>query len=172
MQKGLLYAKSPKIRWQMTSVFQGGTEVVSLKTWWGLYLQMNDQCTCQWLELAKIITSGPKTDQKWNPFKSPSLLQKSSFGSQWQLQVCPSYMCCTQTKLWEQSITKRAFSLYFYLMILRWPVILEKLLKEDFMKTCWIWHCCRTQHQLTRPQKLKIGSETIFLNSKSKTNDP
>jgi len=40
------------------------------------------------------------------------------------------------------------------------------------MKSCWIWHCCRTEHQLTRTQKLKVGSETIFLNSKSKTNDP
>ncbi len=27
-----------------------------------------------------------------------------------------------------------------------------------FMKTCCIWHCCRTEHQLTRPQTLKIWS--------------
>jgi hypothetical protein len=40
------------------------------------------------------------------------------------------------------------------------------------MKTCWIWHCCRMEHHLTRSKKLKIGSETFFLNSKSKTNDP
>ncbi len=37
-------------------------------------------------------------------------------------------------KLWEQSISKRAFSLYFYLMIWIRPVILEKLQKEDLWK--------------------------------------
>ncbi len=74
------------------------------------------------------------TGQKWNPFKSPSLLQKSWLVAQWQLQVCPSYVCYLQTKLWEQSITKRAFSLYFYLMIWIRPVILEKLQKEDLWK--------------------------------------
>jgi hypothetical protein len=47
-----------------------------------------------------------------------------------------------------------------------------KVTERRFMKTCWIWHCCRTEHQLTRPQKLKIWSETILLCSKSKTTDP
>ena len=47
-----------------------------------------------------------------------------------------------------------------------------KVTERRFMKTCWIWHCCRMEHQLTRPQKLKIWSETIFLSSISKTNDP
>jgi hypothetical protein len=47
-----------------------------------------------------------------------------------------------------------------------------KVTERRFMKTCWIWHCCWTEHQFTRPQKLKIWSETIVLSSKSKTNDP
>ncbi len=81
-----------------------------------------------------MTASGPKRGQKWNSFKSSSLLQKSWFGAQWQLQMCPSYMCCLQTKLWEQSISKRAFSLYFYLVIWIRPVILEKLQKEDLWK--------------------------------------
>ncbi len=118
----------------MTLVFQGETEVDSLKTWEWLYLHMNVQCTCQCLELTKMTASGPKKGQKWIPFKSPSLLQKSWFGAQWQLQVCPSYMCCLQTKLNEQSITKRKFCPYFYLMIRIRPVILEKLQKEDLWK--------------------------------------
>jgi hypothetical protein len=92
---------------------------------------MKVQCTCQCLELAKMTAFGPKKGHKWNPFKSPTLLQKSWFGAQWQLQVCPSYMCCLQTKLNEQSITKRKFCPYFYLMIRIRPVILEKLQKED-----------------------------------------
>ncbi len=82
----------------------------------------------------KNDASGPNRGQKWNPFKISSLLQKSWFGAQWQLQMCPSYMYCLQTKLWEQSISKRAFSLYFYLMIWIRPVILEKLQKEDLWK--------------------------------------
>ena len=118
----------------MTLVFQGVTEVDSLKTWEWLYSQMNVQCTCQCLELTKMTASGPKKGQKWIPFKSPTLLQKSWFGAQWQLQVCPSYMCCLQTKLREQSITKRTFCLYFYLVIWIRPVILEKLQKEDLWK--------------------------------------
>ncbi len=81
-----------------------------------------------------MTASGPNTGQKWNPFKSPCLLKKSWFGAQWQLQVCPSYMCHLQTKLWKQSITKRTFSLYFYLMIWIRPVILEYLQKEDLWK--------------------------------------
>ncbi len=156
----------------MTSVFQGVTEVDSLKTWDVLYLQMNVQCTCQCLELAKMTASGPKTSQKWNPFKSPSLLLKSWLGAQWQLWLCPSYMCCLQTKLWEQSITKRAFSHFFYLMIWIRTVITRKVAERRFIKTCWIWHCCRTEHQLTRPQKLKISSETIFLNSNQRLMTP
>ncbi len=68
-------------------------------------------------KFAKMTMSGPNTGQNWNLFKSPNLLQKSWFGVQWHLQVCPSYMCCHKTKLWEQSITKRAFHLYLYLMI-------------------------------------------------------
>ncbi len=84
-------------------------------------------------ETRKNDRFGPKKGQKWNLFKSPTLLQKSWFGAQWQLQVCPSCMCCLQTKLREQSITKRTFCLNFYLMILR-PVILEKLQKEDLGK--------------------------------------
>jgi hypothetical protein len=36
-----------------------------------------------------------------------------------------------QSKLKEQSITKRIFCLYFFLMIRIRPVILEKLQKED-----------------------------------------
>ncbi len=118
-----------------------------------------------------MTASGPKAGQKWNPFKSLSLLQNSSFGSQWQLQVCPIYMCCLQPKLRAKYNQESILSL-FLLMIWIWPVILEKLQKEDFMKTCWIWLCCRMEHQLIRPQKLKIGCETIFLNSKSKTNAP
>ncbi len=70
---------------------------------------------------------------KVEPIQSQSLLQKSWFGVQWQLQVCPSCICYLQTKLWEQSITKRAFSLYFCLIWVR-PVILEKLQKEDLWK--------------------------------------
>jgi hypothetical protein len=81
-----------------------------------------------------MTASGPKKGQKWNLFKIPSLLLKSWFGTQWQLQVCPSYMCCLQTKLREQSITKRTFYFDFYLMIWIRPVILEKLQKEDFWK--------------------------------------
>ncbi len=81
-----------------------------------------------------MMTSGLNWGQKWNPFKSPSLLQKSWFRAQWQLQMCPTYMCCLQTKLWEQSKSKRAFSLYFYLMIWIRRVILEKLQKEDLGK--------------------------------------
>ncbi len=81
-----------------------------------------------------MMASGLNRGQKWNPFKSPSLLRKSWFRAQLQLQMCPSYMCCLQTKLWEQSRSKRALSLYFYLMIwIRW-VILEKLQKEDLGK--------------------------------------
>jgi len=118
----------------MTFVFQGVTEVDSWKTWEWLYLQMKVQCTCQCLELAKMTAFGPKKGHKWNPFKSPTLLQKSWFGAQWQLQVCPSYMCCLQTKLREQCITKRTFCLYFYLMVRIRPVILEKLQKEDLWK--------------------------------------
>ncbi len=37
-----------------------------------------------------------------------------------------------------------------------------KLTERTFLKTCWIWHCCRTEHQLTRPQKYKIWYEIIF----------
>ena len=86
------------------------------------------------LELAKMTAFGPKKGHTWNPFKSPTLLQKSWFGAQWQLQVCPSYMCCLQTKLREQCITKRTFCLYFYLMVRIRPVILEKLQKADLWK--------------------------------------
>ncbi len=118
----------------MTSVFQGVTGVDSLKTWEWLYLQMKDQGTYQCLELTKMTASGPKKGQKWNPFKIPSLLQNSWFRAQWQLQVCPSYMCCLQTKLREQSINKRTFCLYIFLMIWIRPVILEKLHKEDLWK--------------------------------------
>ncbi len=100
-----------------------------------IYRRMSTvQCTCKCLELAKITEFWPKTGQKWNPFKIPSLLQKSWFVAQRQLQVCPSYMCCLQTKLWEQSITKQAFSFYFYLMMWIRPVIMEKLQKEDLWK--------------------------------------
>ncbi len=120
----------------MTLVFQGVTEVDSLKIWVVSYLQMSVyiECPCQCLEIAKMTVSGPNTGQKCNPFKSPSLLQKSWLVAQWQLQVCPSYIFYLQTKLWEQSITKRAFSLYFYLMIWIRLVILEKLQKEDLWK--------------------------------------
>ncbi len=50
--RGQFYAKSPKIRLQMTSVFQGVTD--SLKTWGGFYLQLNVHCAHQCLELTKI----------------------------------------------------------------------------------------------------------------------
>ncbi len=155
----------------MTSVFQGVTEVDSLKTWEWLYLQMKVQCTCQCLELAKMTTSGPKKVQKWNPFKSPSLLQNSWFGAQWQLQVCPSFMCCFQTKLREQSITKRTFCLYFYLMIWIRPDILEKLQKEDLWKHVGFDIVAGQSTSSQDHRNFKIGSETVFLNSKSKTDD-
>ncbi len=99
-----------------------------------IYSQINVQCASQCLELAKMTWSGPKTHKKRNPFKSPNLLQKLWFGVQWQLQVCPSYMHCLQTKLWQQSITKRAFSLYFYMVIWIIPVILESYRKKILWK--------------------------------------
>ncbi len=81
-----------------------------------------------------MTASEPNRGQKWTPFKSPSLLQKSWFRAQRQLQMCPIYMWCLQTKLWEQVISKRASSLYSFLMIWIRPVILEKLQKEDLWK--------------------------------------
>ncbi len=114
--KRTVLCKISKIRRQMTSVCQGETELNSEQTWGRLYLKVNVQCTCQCLKLTKMTVSGPKTGQKWNQLRSPSFLQKSWFGVQWQLQVCPSYMCCLQNKLWMLSKTKRALSLYFYLM--------------------------------------------------------
>jgi len=94
-------------KWVQFSQETGETEVNSEQTWGRLYLQVNVQCTCQCLKLAKITVSGPKTGQKWNQLRSPCFLQKSWFWAQWQLQVCPSYMCCLQNKLWELSISIR-----------------------------------------------------------------
>ncbi len=172
MQEDLFYAKSQQIRRENDFSFPRETEVNSEQNWGRLYLQVNVQCTCTCLKLAKIIVSGPKAGQKWNQLRSPSFLQKSWFGSQWQLQVCPSYMCCLQTKLWELSTSKRAFSLYFYLMIWIRQWYWNSFRKKISWKHVGFDIVAGTEHQLTRPQKLKIGSETIFLNSKSKTNDP
>ncbi len=58
--KGLVYAKYPKKRRKMTSVFQGETEVNREQTSGRLYFQVNVQCTCQCLKHAKMIVSGPK----------------------------------------------------------------------------------------------------------------
>ncbi len=78
----------------------------------------------------KMTASGQKKVKSGTNSK----VQKSGCGAQWQLQVCPSYMCRLQTKLREQSITKRTFCLYFFLMIWIRLVILEKLQKEDLWK--------------------------------------
>jgi hypothetical protein len=40
-------------------------------------LQMNVQCICQCLEIAKMAASRPKRGQNWIQFRSPCFLQKS-----------------------------------------------------------------------------------------------
>ena len=152
--RGLFYAKSPEIRRQMTLVFQGVTEVDSLKAWEGLYLQMNVQCTCQCLELTKMTASGPKKDKKLIPFKSPTLLQKSWFGAQWQLQVCPSYMCCLKNQTERAKYNQDNILSLFLPDDVNKTSDTGKVTERRFMKTCWIWHCFWMEHQLTRPQKL------------------
>ncbi len=94
---------------------------------------MKVQCTWQCQELAKNDCAWARKRSKVEPIQKS---QKSGFGAQWQLQVCPSYMFCLQTKLREQStsITNRTFCLYFFLMIWIRLVILEKLQKEDLWK--------------------------------------
>jgi hypothetical protein len=79
-----------------------------------------------------------KNERVWAQKRSKmDPIQKSNFAPKIMVWVtmaasgCPSYMCCLQTILREQSVTKRTFCLYFYLMIRIRPVILEKLQKED-----------------------------------------
>jgi hypothetical protein len=82
---------------------------------------------------------GPKKGHEWNPFKSPTLLQKSWFGAQWQLQVCPSYMCCLQTKLREQSTYNQENILSLFLPDDKNKTSdTGKVTERRFMKTCWI----------------------------------
>ncbi len=124
------------------------------------------------LELAKMTAFGPKTGQKVEP------TQKSKFAPKIIFWIAMTASGVSKVHVLPPNRTVRAkynqesiLSLFLPDDMI-WPVILEKLQKEDFMKTCWIWHCYRTEHQLTRPQKLKVGSETIFLNSKSKLMTP
>jgi hypothetical protein len=100
--KGLFYAKFPKIRWQMTSAFHGGTEVNSLKTWWGLYLQ--DECP------AYLSVPGTrKNDRIWPKNRSKvKPMQKSKFAPKIIVWVAVTASVVSELHAWPPNRTVRA----------------------------------------------------------------